>query len=220
MVLCHLISTGGPTTEGEEKIFKLLGTIIEINTGKVPKIYEDVEKRVAYRVLGDELLIRSKDGGIYQVDANACMVVKESTYKEAQQALGKKEGGLKESISEEVGEAKENLDNAIEEQKRPTVKETTDTISNIVERNLIRPTPTILPKDKKESQKEHVSPAPAPAPAVVAPAPEKVEEKKAEPVAPPAPVLEEVKPVEKPKEPVKEEPKDDKKKGLMDYLLE
>jgi hypothetical protein len=226
VVLCHLLS--GTPKEGEQpKIFKLLGSVVEINVGKVPKIYEDPERRVAYRVLGDELLIRAKDGsGIYQVDVNACMLVKESSDEEVQQVfkdIKEKEQAIKDQEAKKTGEETSG-EKAIEEQNRPSVQEVTNKISEAVEDNIIRPKPTVKPKEKKE-----VAPAPMPkeekkeevkveAPKVEEKPVAPVEEKKE--VAPPAPKVEEKKEEVKPEASEKKEEKKSKDKGLMDYILE
>ena len=203
LVLCHLLS-GAPAQDGEApKIVKILGTIAEINVGKIPKIYEDPEKRMAYRVMSDELLIRTNQGAIYQVDVNACMAVKESNDAEVDQVFKKDKTSSLPAHSETQ---------AIEKQDMPSVEETTSLISDQIHKNLIAPAPT--PKKKEQ-------PKSTPAPVI------KEEVKKVEPIAPPPsqPLPEEKKEVLPPPPPPKEEvkevpPSDDKKKGLFDYITE
>lgn len=208
LVLCHLLS-GAPVQEGEApKIEKLLGTIVEINIGTIPKIYEDPKNRLAYRVMEDELLVRTKQGAIYQVNVNACMLVKESTDEEVDQALKKNEPKTSVSVEQESG--------ALEVQNRPTVEELSTIVSDKVEKNLIAPSPELKPKPKKQS------PPPAPVATPVAPSPTPVVEPAA-PVAPPvAPTevkVEEVKPPAPPAPETKED-KSQKKKGIFDYITE
>lgn len=198
MVLCHLLS-GTPQNEGEApKITKILGSIQEINVGKVPKIYEDPVKRIAYRVMGDELLVKTTQGALYQIDVNACMAIKESTDEEVDQVF-KKEVPKAESVV--VPEEKK--EEAIEKQNMPSVENTTSAISDQIHKTLIAPPP---PEIKAPEKKKEV----------------KVEVKEVEVLPPPPPpVIKEEAPTD-PKEDLKKEspPKQEKEKGLFDYLSE
>lgn len=213
MVLCHLLVTGevSQTNNENQPIVKLLGQVTDIQKGS--RYIEQVDKKQALRADRDILIIKGQNRpGLYQVDAKACMLVRDETPEEREARLFPKTKVVEESKSEpslprgeEVKEEPVIDANkaGIEIQDRPAIDDQDSTPMDEMKKDLNEVKEEL--KNLNLSSKEEIKPEPqdpVAKPEVIQP---KVE-KKAEPVAP------------QKSEPKVEESKEKSNKSLLDYI--
>jgi hypothetical protein len=151
MVLCHLLIPGQNIQvqqENSSNVTKVLGEVVDIQKGS--RYIEKVDDKQALRVDTDILIVKGKNKeGLYQVDARACMLVRDETPQEREERVAPKTK-VEEKVVEEKTEETNSAD--MEIQDRPAVED-------VKEEEIIKNLPQIeeqvpQPQEVKEIKEE------------------------------------------------------------------